>query len=114
MTDRCVVCGKEVPEGRMICPICEKYSNNDNSNKIPQNSSLSVLVQIKLVSDVAEIVHIVSKCMCDVMAYSDKYIVNAKSLLGLFSLDLSKPITIEICGDVPIEVVDELGKYIVG
>lgn len=23
--DRCVCCGAIVPEGRMICPICEKY-----------------------------------------------------------------------------------------
>lgn len=23
--DSCVCCGAVVPEGRMICPICEKY-----------------------------------------------------------------------------------------
>lgn len=23
MTDRCIVCGAEIPEGRQICPICE-------------------------------------------------------------------------------------------
>lgn len=22
-TNRCVVCGEEIPEGRMVCPICE-------------------------------------------------------------------------------------------
>ena len=24
MTDRCIVCGAEIPEGRQICPICER------------------------------------------------------------------------------------------
>lgn len=24
MSDRCVCCGKEIPEGRMVCPNCEK------------------------------------------------------------------------------------------
>lgn len=23
MTDRCIVCGAEIPEGRQVCPICE-------------------------------------------------------------------------------------------
>lgn len=23
MTERCVICGEEIPEGRMVCPICE-------------------------------------------------------------------------------------------
>lgn len=23
MTDRCIVCGSEIPEGRQVCPICE-------------------------------------------------------------------------------------------
>lgn len=24
MTDSCVCCGRYVPEGRMVCPICEE------------------------------------------------------------------------------------------
>ena len=24
MTEFCVCCGKEIPEGRMVCPLCEK------------------------------------------------------------------------------------------
>lgn len=26
--DRCVCCGAVIPEGRMVCPICEKYGTN--------------------------------------------------------------------------------------
>lgn len=28
-SDRCVCCGAVVPEGRMVCPICERRANND-------------------------------------------------------------------------------------
>lgn len=27
MENRCIVCGDIIPEGRMICPICERESN---------------------------------------------------------------------------------------
>lgn len=30
MTDRCIVCGAEIPEGRQICPICESEGANHN------------------------------------------------------------------------------------
>jgi len=28
--DRCVCCGEPVPEGRMVCPICEKNVLEDS------------------------------------------------------------------------------------
>ena len=33
MEDRCVVCGKEVPEGSYVCKDCEKKSNKSNVTK---------------------------------------------------------------------------------
>lgn len=30
MIDRCVVCGEIVPEGRMVCPKCEKDETTEN------------------------------------------------------------------------------------
>lgn len=27
MENRCIVCGDIIPEGRMVCPICERESN---------------------------------------------------------------------------------------
>ena len=32
MEDHCVMCGEIIPEGRQICPVCEKkYGGSDNS-----------------------------------------------------------------------------------
>ncbi|HCC34968.1 MAG TPA: serine kinase [Ruminococcaceae bacterium] len=44
------------------------------------------------ISDVKEFVKTVSEYGCDVDLISGKYIVDAKSIMGIFSLDLSKPI----------------------
>ena len=30
--ERCVCCGKVVPEGRMVCPDCEKKAEEGKSN----------------------------------------------------------------------------------
>lgn len=31
--DRCVMCGEVIPEGRQVCPSCEKAAYNSNSYK---------------------------------------------------------------------------------
>ena len=36
---------------------------------------------------------------CDVDIKSGRYLINAKSIMGLFSLDLSAPLTVEVHGD---------------
>ena len=28
MEDRCLICGAVIPEGRQICPVCEKYGSS--------------------------------------------------------------------------------------
>lgn len=48
---------------------------------------------------VAKIAMIAENEDCNVYARSDNYIINAKSVLGLLSLDLSKPIEMEYTGD---------------
>ena len=48
------------------------------------------------INDVRSFVNIVSKFEGDVSLYSGRYIVDAKSIMGIFSLDLSKPIKLEI------------------
>lgn len=31
--ERCVCCGRAIPEGRMVCPICEKQYKNQQRNE---------------------------------------------------------------------------------
>jgi len=60
-------------------------------------------VLLNAINDVKEFVGIVSKCDYEVDMVSGRYAVDAKSIMGIFSLDLSKPIKVDIhcedCGD---------------
>lgn len=50
----------------------------------------------------------------DIRSYDNHYIVDAKSLMGILSLDLSKPIIVKI-KDISIKevITKEISKYIV-
>ncbi len=42
---------------------------------------------------------------------NDKYKIDAKSIMGVFSLDLSKPVTIEVEGDESNELIAQLKQF---
>ena len=47
------------------------------------------------INDVKNFVNIVNKYDFDIDLISDRYVVDAKSIMGIFSLDLTKKITVE-------------------
>lgn len=51
------------------------------------------------INDVKDFVNTVSKYDFDVDLTSGRYVVDAKSIMGIFSLDLSKPIKVEVHSD---------------
>ncbi|MBP8988883.1 MAG: HPr family phosphocarrier protein [Clostridia bacterium] len=53
-------------------------------------------IHLKSINDVKEFVRIVNDFSYDIDLASGRYIVDAKSIMGIFSLDLSKPIDVEI------------------
>ena len=54
---------------------------------------------LKSINDVKDFVNIVNKYDFDVDMTSGRYVVDAKSIMGIFSLDLSKPIKVEVHSD---------------
>ena len=65
------------------------------------------------INDVKELVHIVSKYDFDIDLTSGRYVVDAKSIMGIFSLNLSKPIKVEAhCGDNKA-ILDDLKRFMV-
>ena len=48
------------------------------------------------VTDVKNFVDAASSCPCDVDVIAGRYLVNGKSIMGLFSIDLSQPVEIEV------------------
>ena len=57
-----------------------------------------MLVDLNSIDKVKEFVKLMSEIEDNIDLVSGRYIVDAKSLLGIFSLDLSKPIKMEFNG----------------
>ena len=76
-----------------------------------------VKLTVKIVSmqDADKFNKLCSKFDCDMDLQSGKYYVDAKSIMGIFSLDLSKPIDLNVHadGDALQTVLDVLAPYIV-
>ena len=70
-------------------------------------------LMLSSINDVKDFVNTVSKYDFDVDLTSGRYVVDAKSIMGIFSLDLSKPIKVEVHNDNSEELINELKKYIV-
>ena len=72
----------------------------------------SVNVNINTINDVKNFVSIVSRCDYDVDIVSGRYAIDAKSIMGIFSLDLSKELTLNIHSDNCEDFLEEIKGYI--
>jgi len=70
----------------------------------------SVKIRLKSVDDVNEFVALASLNQGDVDVRSDRYVVDAKSILGVLSLDLKKVLTVDIYAG---GLEEKLAKFIV-
>lgn len=48
---------------------------------------------------------------CDADLISGRYTIDAKSIMGIFSIDVSKPITLVIHGEIEPAVLEKLKIY---
>ena len=71
-------------------------------------------IMLKTISDVKAFVNSVAKYDFDVDLLSGRYAVDAKSIMGIFSLDLSKPIDLAIHAESNLdEIMEALKPYLV-
>ena len=71
----------------------------------------SVQISLQMASQVKAFVSVVQKYAYEIDLRSDRYVVDAKSILGIFSLDLSKPIVVEIHSDNCDDLLNELKQF---
>lgn len=72
-----------------------------------------VTIQLHQVNQVREFADLASKCPFDIDLVSGRYTVDAKSLLGIYSLDLNRPLQVVIYGDNVDDFVKKLEQYLV-
>jgi len=72
----------------------------------------SVMIRLSLVENVNKFVNIVSHYPFEMDLRAGRHVVDAKSILGIFSLDLSRPITLEIYSEDCEELLKEIQPFL--
>lgn len=70
-------------------------------------------IMLKTINDVKAFVNAVAKYNFDVDLRSGRYAVDAKSIMGIFSLDLSKEIEMEVHSDDCADFLNDIKPFIV-
>ena len=74
----------------------------------------SVNIRLSMMTDqVKDFVQIVNRYPYDMDLRSGRYVVDAKSILGIFSIDLSRPIRMDIYSDSCDDLIQALDAYLV-
>lgn len=71
------------------------------------------IIVLNTINDVKAFVNTVSKYNFDADLISGRYAVDAKSIMGIFSLDLTKPVEMEIHDEDCAGFLEEIKSFIV-
>ena len=78
------------------------------------DSMKSINIHLTMMTDhVKNFVSLVNRYPYDMDLRSGRYVVDAKSILGIFSIDLSRPIRMDIYSDDCDDLIKALEGYIV-
>ncbi|WP_410511775.1 HPr family phosphocarrier protein [Paenibacillus sp. BR2-3] len=61
-------------------------------------------IKLSSVKDVKDFVNMVKLFDFDIDLFSDRYVIDAKSIMGIFSVDLSQPLTLRVHSDAADDV----------
>ena len=73
----------------------------------------TVKIRLSSIEAVRDFVDSVRKYDSEIDLSSGRYVVDAKSIMGIFSLDLMNPITMTVHNDNCDDIIEELKNYIV-
>jgi len=93
---------------------CFGYNSDTGIERKVICSMKSVNIRLTMMTDhVKNFVSLVNRYPYDMDLRSGRYVVDAKSILGIFSIDLSRPIRMDIYSDQCDDLLKELEGYIV-
>lgn len=72
----------------------------------------SAIISLSSIETVKKFVNIANNYDFPVLLHSDKYIINGKSIMGIFSLDLSRPVRLEVEYDCPEQFKIDVKPFI--
>ena len=71
----------------------------------------SIPIKLSFAEEVKAFVNIVNKYPFDMDLRAGRHVVDAKSILGIFSLDLSRPISLEVYADSCDELERDISLF---
>ena len=71
----------------------------------------SVTIFLNSIDKVKSFVNTLAAFDCDFDLISGRYVIDAKSIMGIFSLDLSSPLIVEVYSDDCAEFLEKLKKF---
>ena len=73
----------------------------------------TVNIKLSLAENVKNFVNIVNKYPYEIDLRSGRHVIDAKSILGIFSLDLSKPVIVEVYNDDCEDFLKDIESFII-
>jgi phosphotransferase system HPr-like phosphotransfer protein len=73
----------------------------------------AVNIKLSLAENVKTFVNIVNRHPYDIDLRAGRDVVDGKSILGVFSMDLSRPITMEVYNDDCDDLMEEIKSFII-
>ena len=71
----------------------------------------TVQISLNSIDKVKSFVNDITKFDNDFDLVSGRYVIDAKSIMGIFSLDLSKPVTIQVESDDPQDFLEKVKSF---
>lgn len=71
----------------------------------------SIKISLAMSQKVKEFVNITQNYSYEILLKSGRYVVDAKSILGIYSLDLANPVTVEVYSDDCDDLMELLKKF---
>jgi len=71
----------------------------------------SIPIKLSFAEEVKTFVNIVNRYPYDMDLRAGRHVVDAKSILGIFSLDLSRPISLEVYADSCDDLEEDIAQF---
>ncbi len=78
-----------------------------------RNEKQVTKIKLEKIEDVKDFVNIVNQYDFDIDLSSGKYVVNAKSIMGIFSLELGQCINLIAHTNEPTDFFEKIKKYVI-
>ena len=73
----------------------------------------SVTLKLTQAEEIKEFVNTVNRYSYEMDLRAGRHVVDAKSILGIFSLDLSKPISLEVYSDDCADLMEDIKRFMI-